>query len=40
MLSNQIIMKPMVDFFNGKEWIPMDKNDTIQNMVACKKESM
>ena len=32
--------KPMVDVYNGKEWITMDKNDTIHNMVASKKELM
>ena len=32
--------KPMVDVYNGKEWITMDKNDTIHNMVASKKEIM
>lgn len=32
--------KPLVDIYNGKEWVTMDKEDTIHNIVATKKEIM
>jgi hypothetical protein len=32
--------KPMIEVFNGEEWVTMDKQDTIHSIVATKKEMM
>ena len=32
--------KPMIEVYNGDEWVTMDKQDTIHSIVATKKEMM